>query len=141
MLLVVSNATDASRAGSRPVPLWRTVTAMAVAIVGTIAMLVPAWFSFALASDYKNGTCRAAGIIRDTCDYTAVEGYGEALIMLFAPTVVGLLIARPRHVVKIVGVILTVALVAYLFLAFTGETVTPPPVEQHYGLIRSNGAA
>ena len=53
--------------------------------------------------------------------------------MLVAPTVVRLLIARPRRVGKIVVVIFAVALVIYMLLTFTGETIPPLPVEPTYG--------
>ncbi|SMF47475.1 hypothetical protein SAMN02744115_03518 [Cellulosimicrobium cellulans J1] len=89
--------------------------------------------TFAVATDFKNGNCRESGPIPDTCGHTAAQGYAESILMLVAPTIVGLLIARPRRVGKIVAAILAVALVVYLLLTFTGETIPPPPVEPTYG--------
>jgi len=113
----------------RSVPWWRALLGLFVAVLGTVALFVPAALSFGFAKDFQNGTCRESGPIPDTCDYTAAQGYAESIVMLVAPTVVGLLITRPRHVGKVVTVILAVVLVIYLLLMFTGETTPPPPVE------------
>ncbi len=129
----MSSRAEIPQATPPSVPWWRALLGVTVAIVGTVALFIPMAISFAFATDYKNGTCRESGPIPDTCEYTAAHGYAEAILMLVAPAVVGLLIARPRHVGKIVTAILMVALIIYLLLTFTGETTPPPPVEPTYG--------
>ncbi|MFJ1511852.1 hypothetical protein [Cellulosimicrobium funkei] len=114
-------------------PWWRALLGLIVALGGTVALFIPMVIIFAVATNFKNGNCRESGPIPDTCGHTAAQGYAESILMLVAPTVVGLLIARPRHVGKIVAAILAVALVVYLLLTFTGETIPPPPVEPPYG--------
>lgn len=129
----VSSQAEALQTTAPRVPWWRALLGLIVALGGTVALFIPMVITFAVATDFKNGNCRESGPIPDTCGHTAAQGYAEAILMLVAPTVVGLLIARPRHVGKIVTAILAVALVIYLLLTFTGETIPPPPVEPTYG--------
>ena len=44
-----------------PVPWWRAALGVAVSIVGTVVLFLPALFAFFFVNDYKNGNCRASG--------------------------------------------------------------------------------
>jgi len=114
------------------VPWWRALLGVVVTIVGTCMAYAPMMASFAAANDYKNGNCPEPGTIHGVCGYTAVQGYAASLALLVAPTLVGLLIARPRGVGTFVGAVLALAAIAYLLLTFTGETI-PTPAETIYG--------
>ncbi|MHA7135151.1 hypothetical protein [Oerskovia turbata] len=128
---------DASPLEAHLEPPWRWQLGHAVGAYGTALLIVPALFMAAFAHDAKDGRCDAnryllarelpPGVTPGTCDITAAGGYAVMMLLLVGPTVVGLLIRWPRHVGWWLGAVLTIALVVYLLLVTTGETVRPGP--------------
>lgn len=117
---------------SDPQSRWRL--GHAVGAYGTALLIVPAVVMAAVARDAQAGRCDTSpflradelppGAVSGTCS-TAVGAYAVTMLLLVGPTVVGLLITRPRRVGWWLGAVLTGALVAYLLLVVTGGPVRP----------------
>lgn len=124
----MSDAPAQTVAERRRAPRWRVAVGVVVGVVGTLLTLLPAALAGSLAQDYKTGACYTPDdhLFGDMCHITAVEAYGVMMVLLVAPSVVGLLVAFPRRVGWYLGARVAATVVVYLVLVYSGETVGPP---------------
>ncbi len=128
----VTTAASKTAVAYRRAPFWRVVLGGVLGAIGTLLTLLPATIAGGLAQDYKTGACYNPGdhLFGDMCHITAVEAYGVMMVLLVAPSVVGLLVAFPRRVAWYLGALVVAAVAVYLVLVFSGETLGPP--REHY---------
>ncbi|UKJ63245.1 hypothetical protein H1Q78_16445 [Cellulosimicrobium cellulans] len=82
----------------RRAPIWRIALGVLVAVLGLLAIVVPARIAIALGRDYRSGLCDGDDIFGNTCGVTDVMAFGVVAVLVMIPLSLGVVIAWPRRV-------------------------------------------
>lgn len=81
----------------RRAPIWRIVLGALVAVLGLLAIVIPARIAIALGRDYRSGLCDGDDIFGNTCGITDAMAFGVVAVLVVIPLALGVVVAWPRH--------------------------------------------